>query len=589
MASVREVSSIAEDLLCPICLSIFQDPHMLACSHNFCFSCLESCFTAKGQHKGLCPECRAPFDLQDAVRNRVLSNLSEKAQLLKLEEGLPAGGAGNHYFCEEHEEPLKLFCIQDEVPICVICRDLPQHQGHSFLPFRNAVKVYQEKLKASQTLLENGEKWAAETQSQQLKEMEKLENQSLNLCGNIFIGFEELREILNEQEESMLETVKEMKEDNLARMTKRLEYLKAYAASHTETISSIRAALKLTSEFAFLKGTKELLGRIQDCLNEKGGEADEGSQRAKEDEEKQSQAEQDNENRAGSKGDQVLDGEGEADEEATRYAEEDEEGDIVPIDPGLEELQEFLHFESWKEMVRSIGLREVDVPDSVHDFPPPEEDMLPPEGSSTCEAAKEEAEAAVARPAEASPCAPGRGSLGGHSSGPRSTHRMPGSLFSVPRHPFPPLPFCSWAPMQTWRAARAHRGTPQKPQGWHTWRDWADPWKQFSHPQQGQGRRYPQGMQRAQASGGESSKKEPPKPREAHASGQRKEEFNKHMAQSSRAPAAGQGQGAVRNPPARHPGKASGGRGAQSRPQTPHRGGYGRGWGSGSARGAWNK
>uniref|UniRef100_A0A8D2JAN2 RING-type domain-containing protein n=1 Tax=Varanus komodoensis TaxID=61221 RepID=A0A8D2JAN2_VARKO len=78
MASVREVSSIAEDLLCPICLSIFQDPHMLACSHNFCFSCLESCFTAKGQHKGLCPECRAPFDLQDAVRNRVLSNLSEK-------------------------------------------------------------------------------------------------------------------------------------------------------------------------------------------------------------------------------------------------------------------------------------------------------------------------------------------------------------------------------------------------------------------------------------------------------------------------------------------------------------------------------
>uniref|UniRef100_A0A670ISN7 Uncharacterized protein n=1 Tax=Podarcis muralis TaxID=64176 RepID=A0A670ISN7_PODMU len=143
MTSVREVSSIAEDLLCPVCLSIFQDPRMLVCGHNFCLSCLESCVVPKGQHQGTCPECRDPFDLKDAARNRVLANLSEKARLLRLEQGPPSGGTGSSYFCEEHEEPLKLFCSQDEAPVCVICRDLPQHQGHSFLPIKNAVTGFQ--------------------------------------------------------------------------------------------------------------------------------------------------------------------------------------------------------------------------------------------------------------------------------------------------------------------------------------------------------------------------------------------------------------------------------------------------------------
>ncbi|KAK9405857.1 zinc-binding protein A33-like [Crotalus adamanteus] len=120
MASVREVSSFTEDLLCPICLSLFRDPHMLECGHSFCAPCLETCIPRE-----LCPD------------------LSEKARLLKLDEGAQLSGTGSWYFCEEHEEPLKLFCSQDEAPICVICRDLPEHRGHDFLPIKNAVQTYQ--------------------------------------------------------------------------------------------------------------------------------------------------------------------------------------------------------------------------------------------------------------------------------------------------------------------------------------------------------------------------------------------------------------------------------------------------------------
>lgn len=142
MASVREVSSFTEDLLCPICLSLFRDPHMLECGHSFCAPCLEPCIP-KGQRRGLCPECRRPFALRRMAINRALCSLAEKARLLKLDEGPQLGGTGGWYFCEEHEEPLKLFCSQDEGPVCVICRDLPQHRGHDFLPIKNAVQSYQ--------------------------------------------------------------------------------------------------------------------------------------------------------------------------------------------------------------------------------------------------------------------------------------------------------------------------------------------------------------------------------------------------------------------------------------------------------------
>uniref|UniRef100_A0A670YY34 Tripartite motif containing 69 n=1 Tax=Pseudonaja textilis TaxID=8673 RepID=A0A670YY34_PSETE len=140
MSSVQEVSSFTEDLLCPICLSLFREPHILECGHSFCAPCLEPCIP-KGESQGLCPECRHPFTLHHV--NRALSSLAKKARLLKLDEGTQLSSTGGWYFCEEHGEPLKLFCRQDKESVCVICRDLPQHRGHNFLPIKNAVQAYQ--------------------------------------------------------------------------------------------------------------------------------------------------------------------------------------------------------------------------------------------------------------------------------------------------------------------------------------------------------------------------------------------------------------------------------------------------------------
>ncbi|KAL8213039.1 UNVERIFIED_CONTAM: hypothetical protein K2H54_060334 [Gekko kuhli] len=396
MASIREVSSIAEDLLCSVCLSIFQEPRMLGCGHNFCLTCLESCVVPKGQHQGTCPECRCPFRLQDALCNRVLANLAEKARLLKLEEGAQADGTGSWYFCEEHEEPLKLFCSEDEAPVCVICRDLPQHQGHRFLPIKNAVKVCQDKLKASLESLEDGMKWAANNKSCQQEAIEELESLSQHLYGHIFIEFENLRQILDVKEQSMMGTVKQLKEDNQAKMEERLEYLKSYESSHTETISMTQAALEGSNEFALLKGIKELMRRIQERLEEGNGEAEPGAcsldQGAKETEEDNAEDVTIGLNVYEGKGNETQNDEGEPYGEAqdAEGGQEAEDRGIVHVDPALEGLEEWLDFETWKEMLESITVGENYNQDSPYWFPSPEEDIFPPGDGSTPEATEEE-------------------------------------------------------------------------------------------------------------------------------------------------------------------------------------------------------
>lgn len=51
--------------------------------------------------------------------------------------------------CEKHREPLKLYCEEDQMPICVVCDRSREHRGHSVLPLEEAVEGF--KVRASCT------------------------------------------------------------------------------------------------------------------------------------------------------------------------------------------------------------------------------------------------------------------------------------------------------------------------------------------------------------------------------------------------------------------------------------------------------
>ncbi|CAM4639072.1 unnamed protein product [Lepidochelys olivacea] len=356
MASIREVSSFTEDLLCPICLSLFRDPRMLECGHSFCAACLEPC-VPKGQRRGLCPECRHPFALRRVALNRALCSLAEKARLLKLDEGAQAGGGGSWYFCAEHEEPLKLFCSQDEGPVCVICRDLPQHRGHDFLPIKNAVQKYQEQLKASLQPLQEGLKRLVQSQCHQQENITELQSCSESLWDHISGEFEKMRQLLSLRELGLKEVLERQRKKNLVQMEEKLQELNGKVASWTETLSRVRMGLERKDNIGFLKDAKELMERVREGQGAQGKEAEKPDEVEAEEElrtsdddtdecEKEEEEEEDEE-------DEEPEVEEEEDEEGAEEeeAKEEEDDGVVPVDLNLGEFKGPLQFYAWKELL----------------------------------------------------------------------------------------------------------------------------------------------------------------------------------------------------------------------------------------------
>uniref|UniRef100_A0A3B5RFN6 RING-type domain-containing protein n=1 Tax=Xiphophorus maculatus TaxID=8083 RepID=A0A3B5RFN6_XIPMA len=111
-----------EDLSCSICQDIFKDPVVLTCSHSFCRACLQTWWRGKITQE--CPYCKRK----------------------NLCEAFMAAAAASEHLCTLHSEKLKIFCLDHQEPVCVICRDSRIHSGHRFRPVDEAAQEHREEL-----------------------------------------------------------------------------------------------------------------------------------------------------------------------------------------------------------------------------------------------------------------------------------------------------------------------------------------------------------------------------------------------------------------------------------------------------------
>ncbi|XP_006896549.1 PREDICTED: tripartite motif-containing protein 72 [Elephantulus edwardii] len=111
-----------QELSCPLCLQLFDAPVTTECGHSFCRACLGRVAGEPAADGSVpCPSCQAP------TRPHVLST---NQQLARLVEGLAQVPQGH---CEEHLDPLSIYCEQDRVLVCGVCASLGAHRGHRLL------------------------------------------------------------------------------------------------------------------------------------------------------------------------------------------------------------------------------------------------------------------------------------------------------------------------------------------------------------------------------------------------------------------------------------------------------------------------
>ncbi|XP_075772508.1 E3 ubiquitin-protein ligase TRIM17-like [Pelodiscus sinensis] len=88
---------------------------------------------------------RRTFPQGNLRPNRQLRSIVDAARALRL---LAGREPAPERLCEKHQEPLKLFCREDEIPICVVCDRSKGHRAHTGIPAEEAAEEFQERLQA---------------------------------------------------------------------------------------------------------------------------------------------------------------------------------------------------------------------------------------------------------------------------------------------------------------------------------------------------------------------------------------------------------------------------------------------------------
>ncbi|XP_072892985.1 zinc-binding protein A33-like [Hemitrygon akajei] len=258
MASKGQVESLIEEVICPICLDFFTDPVSLECGHYFCRSCITRCW--EREERNSCPECREEFADRTLKGNRVLANLSEKARKLNLNPK----GKESKLHCEEHEEELKLFCETDRKLICLICATARDHKSHNFMPVKEAVKIYQDRVKSSLDSLTKRKSDFQEMEQQQKEKISGFREQSQSIQSHITSQFDELRRIITEKEQRALRDLREEEERILNQMEKNLQEIQANLNAIYKEISKLQEQMDQQDNIIFLMEEARRKRRISD-------------------------------------------------------------------------------------------------------------------------------------------------------------------------------------------------------------------------------------------------------------------------------------------------------------------------------------
>ncbi|XP_067442433.1 E3 ubiquitin-protein ligase TRIM35-like [Thunnus thynnus] len=245
-----------EDLSCSVCHDIFKDPVVLTCRHVFCKDCLKTWWKEKQTQE--CPLCKRRSSRSDLPHNLALKNLCE-AFLLERDQ---RASAGSEALCSLHSETLKLFCLDHQQPVCLVCRDSKTHINHRFRPIDEAAQDHKEELQKSLKPLQEKLKLFEEVKGNCDQTAEHIKVQARDTERQIKEQFKKLHQFLQEEEEARIAVLKEEEQQKSQVMKEKIETLSREIAALSDTIRATEEELR-AEDVSFLQNYKAAVKRVQ--------------------------------------------------------------------------------------------------------------------------------------------------------------------------------------------------------------------------------------------------------------------------------------------------------------------------------------
>ncbi|XP_053147570.1 E3 ubiquitin-protein ligase TRIM7-like [Hemicordylus capensis] len=212
-AALSVGKQLQDEATCSVCLDFFTDPVTLDCGHNFCQACIAQCW-GEPPTVTACPQCRESFQPRNVKPNRQLANMVALLKEFSVQVKQQVGG---WRVCGRHQEPLKLFCQDDEAPLCVVCHLSKEHRAHTVVPIQEAAQEYKDQFWSFLELLRKGREKILACKSDAEKESQNLLNQIVAERQKTVAEFRQLYQFLKEKETLMLTQIEEVEKETARR------------------------------------------------------------------------------------------------------------------------------------------------------------------------------------------------------------------------------------------------------------------------------------------------------------------------------------------------------------------------------------
>nr|XP_014339425.1 PREDICTED: tripartite motif-containing protein 35-like [Latimeria chalumnae] len=229
----RSAGSLEEDITCSICQELFKDPVITKCGHNFCRECV--CEYWKEKMSQSCPICGADSAISELITIHTLRNIIEKYKK-ESKKSKPQSES----LCSQHGEELKLYCLEEQEAICVVCQTSRKHENHKFLPIKEAAQEFKEELKNSLKLLQDTHQKIAVLKEKYGGNLNNIHDQADKIEKQIKEDFVKLHQFLHEEEKNLLADLKKEKQEKEQKMRAMEESIVQDVTSVSKMITDIQ-------------------------------------------------------------------------------------------------------------------------------------------------------------------------------------------------------------------------------------------------------------------------------------------------------------------------------------------------------------
>ncbi|XP_063041142.1 E3 ubiquitin-protein ligase TRIM39-like [Engraulis encrasicolus] len=224
---------------------------------------IRPCMFWEGKGSRECPYCRRKCSKYFDVPNIALRNLCETF----LQERSQRASAGSEVLCSLHSEKRKLFCLEDQEAMCLVCRDSKKHKNHNFSPIEEVALEHKGELKIKLQPLQGELKKLEEVKLLCDQTAAHIKTQVHTTEKQIKEEFEKLHQFLRDEETARISALREEEEQKSWMMKKKIKKLSREISSLSESVRAIEEEME-SDDVTFLQNYKSTVKRAQCTLQD---------------------------------------------------------------------------------------------------------------------------------------------------------------------------------------------------------------------------------------------------------------------------------------------------------------------------------